>query len=116
MAQSTVSQHIKELMTAGLIETSSRKGDYTLNYHRLSEGLIALLGLLSQTNLNTMEEDKKCNCGENCTCGDNCQCEGECICRLYIRQIFLSLGPLKLICIKRITLTKKVLNDGYTVF
>lgn len=80
MAQSTVSQHIKELKAAGLIELNSRKGDYTLNHKNLSEGLIALLGLLGQTNNNIMEENKKCNCGADCNCGENCNCGNGCEC------------------------------------
>ena len=45
MAQSTVSRHIKELKSAGIIEVSGRKGDYTLNHEKLTEGLLALQDL-----------------------------------------------------------------------
>ena len=81
-AQSTVSQHIKELKSAGLIQLKGRKGDYTINYQKLSEGLVSLLGLLDQINLNinNMEENKKCECGDNCQCGDNCECGDNCQC------------------------------------
>lgn len=80
MSQSTVSQHIKELKTVGLITSNSRKGDYTLNHKKLSEGLISLLDLLGIKNFKTMEDLMKCNCNENCTCGDNCTCGPECNC------------------------------------
>ena len=55
MAQSTVSRHIKELMSAGLVDVSGRKGDYVLNHKNLTEGLRALGRLLdySGTESNT---------------------------------------------------------------
>lgn len=46
MAQSTVSRHIKELKSAGIIETAGRKGDYTLNHEKVKEALRALQDLL----------------------------------------------------------------------
>lgn len=39
MAQSTVSQHLKELKNAGIINMNGRKGDYTLNHKKLMDGL-----------------------------------------------------------------------------
>ena len=45
MSQSTVSQHIKELKKAGVIEMTSRKGDYILNYTKINESLNLLLAL-----------------------------------------------------------------------
>ena len=79
-SQSTISQHIKELKNAGIIDLSGRKGDYTLNHSKLTEGLISLLDLLGYNSELIMEE-KKCNCGDNCTCGDDCQCGEDCQCK-----------------------------------
>ena len=45
ISQSTVSQHIKELMNAGLIETNGRKGDYVVNRRNLNEGIKCLAAL-----------------------------------------------------------------------
>lgn len=50
MAQSTVSQHLKELKNAGIIKMNGRKGDYTINHHRLKEGLNLLHILLDHDN------------------------------------------------------------------
>lgn len=80
MSQSTVSQHIKELKSAGLINMSGRKSDYTLNHSKLSEGLILLLDLLGKSNLKQMENNN-CNCGPNCQCGENCNCGSDCQCK-----------------------------------
>ena len=80
LSQSTVSQHIKELKNAGLINSCSRKGDYTLNHIKLSEGLICLLDLLDLNDYKTMEDLMKCNCGPDCQCGDDCQCGPDCKC------------------------------------
>lgn len=80
MSQSTVSQHIKELKSAGLIDMNGRKGEYTLNHSKLTEGLILLLDLLGKSKEIEME-NKKCNCGPDCQCGDNCQCGPDCQCK-----------------------------------
>lgn len=48
MAQSTVSRHIKELKSAGLVRVDGRKGDYTLDHERLAEGLRSLQDLLGR--------------------------------------------------------------------
>lgn len=79
MSQSTVSQHIKELKSAGLINMNGRKGCYTLNHSKISEGLIMLLDLLGKTIEQEME-NKNCNCGPNCQCGPECNCGPECQC------------------------------------
>ena len=79
MAQSTISQHIKELKSAGLINLSCRKGNYTLNHNIINEGVNSILDLFDKTNSN-MEEKNNCNCGENCQCGDNCNCGDNCQC------------------------------------
>lgn len=47
LSQSTISQHIKELKEAGLIESERRKGDYTLNHANLAECLGMLNAILS---------------------------------------------------------------------
>lgn len=80
MSQSTVSQHIKELKISGLINSNSRKGNYTLNHSKLREGLISLLDLLGYNN-NLIMENKDCKCGDNCNCGENCTCGPDCKCR-----------------------------------
>ena len=49
MSQSTVSQHIKELKEAGLIESSGRKGDYRINHKRLRELVESLIFLTNQS-------------------------------------------------------------------
>ena len=79
MAQSTISQHIKELKSAGLINLSCRKGNYTINHKIINEGLTSIVGLFNNT-ISDMEEKKNCNCGENCQCGDDCNCGKECDC------------------------------------
>ena len=79
MSQSTVSQHLKELKSAGLIDMNGRKGDYTLNHSKLSEGVIMLLNLLGKSNKKEMENNT-CNCGPNCQCGENCNCGPDCQC------------------------------------
>ena len=45
-SQSTVSQHIKELKAAGLINHSNRKGDYSLNYSNIQEVMVLLKDFL----------------------------------------------------------------------
>ena len=79
MSQSTVSQHIKELKTVGLIDLNGRKGNYTLNHSKLSESLILLLDFLGYQSVSIME-NKNCNCGENCNCGPECNCGPDCQC------------------------------------
>lgn len=61
MSQSTVSQHIKELKSAGLIELKSRKGDYTLNHSKLKETFELLQNIL-ELPANEFQEVKKCKC------------------------------------------------------
>ena len=61
ISQSTVSQHIKELKSAGLIELKSRKGDYTLNHSKLRETLEMLQNIFELPLIN-LQEDKKCKC------------------------------------------------------
>ena len=61
MSQSTVSQHIKELKSAGLIALESRKGDYTINHSKLKETL-ELLQKFFELPLNNVQEEKKCEC------------------------------------------------------
>lgn len=80
MAQSTISQHIKELRTAGFITLSCRKGNYKLNQKIINEGLTSIIGLFDKTLISDMEEKKNCQCGENCDCGENCQCGDTCNC------------------------------------
>lgn len=80
MSQSTVSQHIKELKSAEIININGRKGNYTLNHSKISEGLILLQDLLGKLNGIEME-NKNCNCGPDCQCGDNCQCGPDCQCK-----------------------------------
>lgn len=60
MAQSTVSQHIKELKNAGIITISNRKGDYTLNYQKLKEGLDLLNLLLGFDGKEVLENQYQC--------------------------------------------------------
>ena len=47
MSQSTVSQHIKELKKAGIIEHSGRKGDYRINHEIVNQGFSALQQILN---------------------------------------------------------------------
>ena len=61
ISQSTVSQHIKELKSAGLIELKSRKGDYTLNHSKLKE-ILDLLQNIFEIPLSDFAEDNKCKC------------------------------------------------------
>lgn len=79
MSQSTVSQHIKELRSAGLIDMNGRKGEYTLNHSTISKGMMLLIDLLGKSKIMEME-NKNCNCGPDCQCGDNCQCGDDCQC------------------------------------
>lgn len=61
MAQSTVSQHLKELQKAGVINIAGRKGDYTLNHDKLNEVSLLLqsfLGHETEPNLDT----ETCHC------------------------------------------------------
>ena len=60
MSQSTISQHIKELKNAGLIDTENRKGDYTLNHKKLKENLSSLLHVIGYKLEET--ENKNCQC------------------------------------------------------
>lgn len=61
VSQSTVSQHIKELKDAGLIEIKSRKGDYTVNHSKLKD-IIELLQKLFEIPSNNFQEENKCQC------------------------------------------------------
>lgn len=62
MAQSTISQHLKELKNAGIINMTGRKGDYTLNHAKLNEGLLLFQSLLGQENeLNVATETCLCH-------------------------------------------------------
>lgn len=61
ISQSTVSQHIKELKSAGLIELKSRKGDYTLNHSKLKETL-ELLQSIFEVPANNFPEKGNCKC------------------------------------------------------
>ena len=61
MSQSTISQHIKELKTAGLIEIKSRKGEYTVNHFKLKETL-ELLHDVFENPLDMARDEKKCMC------------------------------------------------------
>lgn len=61
MSQSTISQHIKELKSAGLIEIKSRKGDYTVNHSKLEEAC-SLLQNIFELPQNKLPNDKKCIC------------------------------------------------------
>lgn len=60
MSQSTISQHIKELKSAGLIELKSRKGTYTLNHSKLQETLELLRNIIEIPIINHIAS--KCNC------------------------------------------------------
>ena len=62
ISQSTVSQHIKELKKAGLIETKGRKGDYTLNHDNLKEGLSFLLDMTGYNYDSLASGIKECHC------------------------------------------------------
>ena len=61
ISQSTVSQHIKELKSAGLIELKSRKGDYTLNHSKLKETL-ELLQEIFEFPIHNIQDEKNCKC------------------------------------------------------
>ena len=61
LSQSSVSQHIKELKSVGLIELKSRKGDYTLNHSKLKETIVLLQNIL-ELPANKHGKDNKCNC------------------------------------------------------
>ena len=61
MSQSTVSQHIKELKSVGLIELKSRKGDYTLNHSKIKE-ILDLFQNIFEVPFNSLPEDKNCVC------------------------------------------------------
>lgn len=47
MSQSTISQHIKALKKAGLIETRGRKDDYIISHQNLKEAMNALTDIIS---------------------------------------------------------------------
>lgn len=68
MSQSTISQHIKELKNAGIIEITGRKCDYTLAYLRIREGMESLLSLFNWKNnevsLDIQSHQTACNCEE----------------------------------------------------
>ena len=65
MSQSTVSQHIKELKKAGLIDIKGRKGDYMLNHEVLKEGISSLLDFAGyEVNLSPKSRQHDC-----CDCG-----------------------------------------------
>lgn len=60
ISQSTVSQHIKELKSAGLINHSNRKGDYSINHSRLQDFMMLLNTFLgNQSDIN--KPFKLCN-------------------------------------------------------
>ena len=86
MAQSTISQHIKELKNAGLINISCRKGKYSINHKTINEGLASLAGIFNKSFNSVMEEKQistcndVCKCGDNRTCGDECKCGDNCTC------------------------------------
>lgn len=61
MSQSTVSQHIKELKSAGLIELKSRKGDYILNHSKIRE-TFNLLQEIFEIPSDLSQEDLECKC------------------------------------------------------
>lgn len=71
MAQSTISQHIKELKMAGLINISGRKGNYILNHSKLNEGLSFLRDFFNNNpDENNMKDTTNCQCDEVCSCSD----------------------------------------------
>lgn len=61
MSQSTISQHIKELKSVGLIDLKSRKGDYTLNYQKIKE-IFNLLHNMFEFPVFEVQEDHLCTC------------------------------------------------------
>ena len=61
-SQSTVSQHIKELKSAGLIRQNNRKGDYTINHPNFSEALHLLKNLLGDKELREEERTDENHC------------------------------------------------------
>lgn len=68
ISQSTISQHIKELKNAGLIETSGRKGDYVLN-HKIFKECIESLSNLARLKDENSFENKECCCNHSSTLG-----------------------------------------------
>lgn len=67
MSQSNISQHLKELKNAGVIENTSRKGDYRLDYVRIEDDLKKLFALFDKgykvNPLFKENSDEGCNCG-----------------------------------------------------
>ena len=61
ISQSTVSQHIKELKSAGLIELKSRKGDYIINHSKLQEAIELIQNIL-QLPILKVDNNQKCVC------------------------------------------------------
>ena len=61
LSQSTISQHIKELKSVGLIELKSRKGDYTINHVKLKETWEMLQNIFELPGDN-LQENKECKC------------------------------------------------------
>ena len=64
ISQSTVSQHIKELKTIGLIETRGRKGDYMINHSRLLEMINLLMETMGFESVKAGETKDCCCCQE----------------------------------------------------
>lgn len=62
ISQSTVSQHIKELKSVGLIDLKSRKGEYTLNHSKLKEIIDILQNIFELPPPHNADEDTKCLC------------------------------------------------------
>ena len=75
MSQSTISQHLKELKNAGLIESANRKGDYIPDHHRINKGLELLIALLGNESSTLFPTSENAN--------EVCDCEGKRINRKY---------------------------------
>ncbi|MCH5226379.1 MAG: helix-turn-helix transcriptional regulator [Muribaculaceae bacterium] len=61
LSQSTISQHIKELKSAGLIEIKSRKGEYRVNHSKLKE-TFEMLRNIFHLPLDDYYEKDNCSC------------------------------------------------------